>query len=125
MNNWITPNTYKFHLVAMFKLQMRIILAIQTYPKLSIPSTSDPSRPSRAAIELYDLQTGRVITCGRVKVIPVTPMVVQAIEKLAEDQGIKDYKFKNRYGKVYGDADWIEGVEEYDDNNNDNGDPTF
>ena len=37
------------------------------------------------------------------------------MEKLAEDQGIKDYKFTNQHGQAYQDADWIEGVMEDED----------
>ena len=85
----------------------------------NMPRTIDaiylrPHKSQQGGHELYDLVTGRVITCGKVKVIPVTPMVIHVVEKLAEDQGIKEYKFKNRYGRAYQDADWIEGVE-YDD----------
>ena len=99
----------------------------------NLPRTIDaiylrPHKSLQGGHELFDLATGRVITRGKVKVIPVTSMVIQAVEKLAEDQGIKEYKFKNRYGQAYQDADWIEGVEfdeEYDEIEDDPPNPPF
>jgi hypothetical protein len=42
-------------------------------------------------------------------------MVIKAIERIAEDQGFKSLKFKNRKGAIFHDADWIAGVD-YDEN---------
>jgi hypothetical protein len=42
-------------------------------------------------------------------------MVIRMVEILAEDQGIKDYKFTNRHSQAYQDADWITGVMDDDD----------
>jgi hypothetical protein len=42
-------------------------------------------------------------------------MVIKAIETIAEDQGFKSLKFKNRKGAIFHDADWIVGVD-YDEN---------
>jgi hypothetical protein len=50
--------------------------------------------------ELYDLNSGRVITRARVTQIPVTDVVIKAIERIAEDQGFKSLKFKNRKGAI-------------------------
>jgi hypothetical protein len=69
---------------------------------------------------------------ARVSQIPVTDVVIKAIEIIAKDQGFKSLKFKNRKGTIFQDADWIAGVEyneniqqdddeAYDDN--ENGDP--
>jgi hypothetical protein len=65
--------------------------------------------------ELYDLNSGRVITRARVTQIPVTDVVIKAIERIAEDQGFKSLKFKNCKGTIFHDADWNAGVE-YDEN---------
>jgi hypothetical protein len=65
--------------------------------------------------ELYDLNSNRVITRARVTQIPVTDVVIKAIERIAEDQGFKTLKFKNQKGAIFHDADWIAGVD-YDDN---------
>jgi hypothetical protein len=55
--------------------------------------------------ELYDLNLGRVITRARVTQIPVTNLVVKAIEQIAEDQGFKTLKFKNCKGAIFHNAD--------------------
>jgi hypothetical protein len=62
--------------------------------------------------ELYDLNLNRVITRARVTQIPVTDVVIKAIERIAKDQALK---FKNQKGAIFHDADWIAGVD-YDDN---------
>jgi hypothetical protein len=85
--------------------------------------------------ELYDLNSGRVITRARVTQIPITDVVIKAIKGIAEDQGFKSLKFKNCKGPIFHDADWIAGVdydeniqqeddfdEDYDENNNDDPD---
>jgi hypothetical protein len=64
--------------------------------------------------ELYDLNLGRVITRARVTQIPVTDVVVKAIEQIAEDHGFKSLKFKNCKGAIFQYADWIAGVD-YDE----------
>jgi hypothetical protein len=45
--------------------------------------------------ELYDLNSNRVITCARVSIIPVTDVVIKAIEQIAKKQGFKSLKLKN------------------------------
>jgi hypothetical protein len=64
--------------------------------------------------ELYDLNSGRVITRARVAQIPITDVVFKAIECTAEDQGFKSLQFKNRKGAIFHNADWIAGVD-YDE----------
>lgn len=46
-------------------------------------------------------------------------MVIRVVAKFADDQGIKEYKFKNRHGQTNQDAKWIEGMNdnEYRDEN--------
>jgi hypothetical protein len=65
--------------------------------------------------ELYDLNSGRVITRARVTQIPITDLVIKAIKRIAEDQGFKSLKFKNHKGAIFHNADWIAGVD-YDEN---------
>jgi hypothetical protein len=65
--------------------------------------------------ELYDLNSGRVVTRARVTQIPVTDVVIKAIKRIAEDQGFKSLKFKNQTGIIFHNADWIAGVD-YDEN---------
>jgi hypothetical protein len=65
--------------------------------------------------ELQDLNSGRVITWARVAQISITDVVIQAIKHIAEDQGVKSLKFKNRKGAIFHNVDWIAGVN-YDEN---------
>jgi hypothetical protein len=65
--------------------------------------------------ELYDLSSGRVITRARVTQIPVRDVVVKAIKRIADNQGFKSLKFKNRKGAILHNADWIAGMD-YDEN---------
>jgi hypothetical protein len=74
-----------------------------------------PVNSMQGGHELYDLNSGRVITRARVTQIPVTDVVIKAIERIAEDQGFKSLKFKNRKGAIFHNADWIAGVD-YDEN---------
>jgi hypothetical protein len=54
------------------------------------------------------LPTGRVIRRARVKEVPMTDLVIQKIEALAEAQGIKPLKDHYRDGTY---DDWIAGVD--------------
>jgi hypothetical protein len=74
-----------------------------------------PVNSMQGGHELYDLNSGRVITRARVTQIPVTDVVFKAIERIAEDQGFKSLKFKNRKGAIFHNADWIAGMD-YDEN---------
>ena len=53
------------------------------------------------------------------KQIPVTDVGIKAVEPMANAQGFKELKFKNRHGKQFHDADWIEGVD-YDESEHKN-----
>jgi hypothetical protein len=74
-----------------------------------------PVNSMQGGHELYDLNSGRVIARARVTQIPVTDVVTKAIERIAEDQGFKSLKFKNRKGAIFHNADWIAGVD-FDEN---------
>jgi hypothetical protein len=74
-----------------------------------------PALNMQGGHEIYDLNSNRVITRSRVSQIPITDVVIKAIEKIAEDQGFKSLKFKNQKGAIFHDADWIAGVD-YDEN---------
>jgi hypothetical protein len=74
-----------------------------------------PMNSMHGGHELYDLNPGRVITQARVTQIPVTDVVIKVIKRIAEDQGFKSLKFKNRKGAIFHDANWIAGVD-YDEN---------
>jgi hypothetical protein len=64
--------------------------------------------------ELMDLNTGAVITRRKVTEIPVTTLVIKAVEEMAYAEGFKSLKFRNRHGVVFHDTDWIPGVD-YED----------
>jgi hypothetical protein len=82
-----------------------------------------PVNSMQGGHELYELNSGREITRARVTQIPVTDVVIKAIEHITEDQGFKSLKFKNCKGAIFHDADPIAGVDfdesiQQDDNNN-------
>ncbi|MGC9176782.1 MAG: hypothetical protein ACP5F1_06890 [Thermoplasmata archaeon] len=75
--------------------------------------------------ELMDLNSGRLITLPRVVEIPITNLVIKAVESMAEEQGIKSLKLQNHRKTIFYPADWIAGVDyinENDDDNDDNND---
>ena len=90
----------------------------------------------QGAHELTDLTSGFVITQANVTEIPVTDLVIKAIEKMGYVQGFPaiGLKFTNQQGQIYLDNDWIVGVDydeyeaeinsdnENDDDNDDNND---
>ena len=82
-----------------------------------------PTNTVQGGHEVLDLHTKRVLTCGRVKVVPMTDLVIKTVEEWGKAQGFKTLKFTNRFGNVYQDADLIAGVDyedENDENNNNN-----
>eukprot|EP00978_Attheya_sp_CCMP212_P000843 scaffold1766_cov39-Attheya_sp.AAC.3 len=74
-----------------------------------------PAHNQQGGHELMDLNSGKLITRNIVHEIPVTDVVIKAVETMAYAQGFKSLKFKNRHGVIFHDADWIAGVD-YDDN---------
>ena len=69
-----------------------------------------------------DLNSGCVIIGGgKITEIPITKVVIDAIEAMAECQGFKSLKFKNQDGIVFHDTDWTAGVD-HEENQNKNED---
>ena len=72
--------------------------------------------------EHMDLTSGLVITHANVTEIPVTDLVIKAVEKMGYDQGFPatGMKFTHKQGQIYLDNDWIAGVDydEYEDEEN-------
>jgi hypothetical protein len=101
---------------------------VQAYQENSPKNTNQPRtldaiylRPTnniQGGHELMDLNSGRVITRQRVWEIPVTPIIIQAVEAMAEEQGIKTLKLQNRRKTIFYPADWIAGVDYEDEDNN-------
>ena len=61
--------------------------------------------------EVMDLNTGKLNHCRKVTEIPMTDLVIKAVEALAYKQGFTELKFRNRHGIIFHDADWTEGVD--------------
>ena len=55
--------------------------------------------------EIMDLNSGETITRARATEIPVTPVVIKAVEDMAYRQGFKSLKFKNRNIVLFFDTD--------------------
>ena len=66
---------------------------------------------------LMNLTTGNTITRRKVWVLPVTDLVIKAVERMAEKQGFKTLKFTGRHKNRILPADWIAGVDYQDDQN--------
>jgi hypothetical protein len=64
-----------------------------------------PAMNMQGGHELMELNSGPVITRARVLQIPITDVVIRAIEQTAEDEGFKTLKFNNRKGVIFHDAD--------------------
>ena len=58
---------------------------------------------------------GKCITRGQITPIPLTSVVRNTVEDMAQQQGITHVKFTNKKGKEITNADLIEGVE-YEEN---------
>jgi len=80
-----------------------------------------PTNNKQGGHELMNIATGGVITRSKVTEIPISHVVLQAVEKMAYDQGIKTLKITNRRGNILPLADHIAGVE-YDEDVDDNDD---
>jgi hypothetical protein len=61
--------------------------------------------------DVMDLRSGRVITRRNLKDLPVTDLVIQAVENMAIQQGFTTLKFTNRRAPSIYPADWIAGVD--------------
>jgi hypothetical protein len=77
-----------------------------------------PAQNQQGGHKLMDLNSSQLISRNIVHEIPVTGVVIKAVENMAYQQGFKSLKFKNRNGVIYHDADWIAGVD-YDDDPDD------
>ena len=77
-----------------------------------------PMKNKQGGHELMNLQTGKHCTRQRVKALPVTDLVIKAVEQMAADQGIKTLKITGRNKTPLYPADWIAGVDYEDDQNN-------
>ena len=72
-----------------------------------------PTTNKQGGHYVMDLTTGRAITRPRVTPVPITPVVIRAVEEMARKQGIKSLKLKNRHGQPF-TGDHLAGVGEND-----------
>ena len=68
------------------------------------------------------LNTGLLLSTSKVTKLPITDVVVKAVENLAYSQGFKSLKFQNRRGEPIYDVSLIAGVD-YEANLDANLDP--
>ena len=61
--------------------------------------------------ELMSLETGELITRSRIWEVPITSMVIKAVEEMAYKQGIKSLKITSRNKVPLLPADWVAGVD--------------
>ena len=86
-----------------------------------------PSNNLQGGHDLMSLHTGELIQHGgKITEVPITQVVIDAVECMAKKEGFKSLKFKDRNKVVFFDTDWIAGVdfdneneqdEEYDKDN--------
>jgi hypothetical protein len=80
-----------------------------------------PLKNVQGGHEVMNLETGRSNTSHKVFVFPLTESVKKAVEKMAEEQGVKSFKMTGRNKMPIYPADWIAGVD-YEPNANQNND---
>ena len=56
---------------------------------------------------VLNLVTGQVITRPKVRELPITELIIDAVEQLAEHDGIKNMKFSTADGVPFEDPTWI------------------
>ena len=57
------------------------------------------------------LETGELITCSRIWEVPITSMVIKAVEELTYKQGIKSLKITSHNKVPLLPANWVAGVD--------------
>ena len=87
----------------------------RNYPRTLYAIYLRPEKTARGGHELMDLNTGNVVTRQVVKEVPVTAVVVKAVEALAERDDVQSLKITNRAGVVLHDADLEYDTDEDDE----------
>ena len=95
----------------------------------NLPRTLDciflgPTSGKQPGYELLNLATGQVIVRPKIRELPITDIIIDAVEKLADKDGIKSMKFSRIDGLPFEDPAWIAGVENDENKNDENGDDT-
>ena len=66
---------------------------------------------SKNGHELMNLETGELITRGRIWEVPITSLVIRAVEEMAYNQGIKSLKVTGKNKVPLLPANWVAGVD--------------
>ena len=70
------------------------------------------SRNLQGGHRVLDITTGRVLERAKVTEVPITDLVVAAVERMAKEQGLTSHKFYNRKKEVTSSIDLLEGVKD-------------
>ena len=88
----------------------------ETPKNTNAPRTLDaiylrPTHNKQGGHELMNLNTGKLITRPKVWAMPVTDLVIKAVEAMAKKDGIKSLKLTNHNKTIIYPSDWIAGVD--------------
>ena len=70
-----------------------------------------PSKNKQGGHEVLDIVTEKVVNTPKVKEVPITDLIISAVDKLTEKDGIKILKIANRNNEVLVTATNIAGVD--------------
>jgi hypothetical protein len=92
----------------------------------NLPRTLDclfmgPTSGKQLGFELLNLATGQIIVRPKIRELPVTDMIIDAVEQLADRDGIKTMKFSTVDGMPFEDPAWIAGVDENENSDDSEG----
>ena len=94
-----------------------------SYVEANVETTNTPEARTRSAIylrtatslqgghEVMALDTGKLISSPKVNKLPLTDIIIRAVEEMARKQGFKELKFNNRRYEPMHDATRLAGVE--------------
>ena len=82
----------------------------------NLPHTLDciflgPTSGKQPGYKFLNLTAGQVITCPEICELPITDLIIEAVEKLAKKDGINSMKFSRIDGLPFDDPTWIAGVD--------------
>lgn len=86
----------------------------------NLPRTLDcvflsPTSGKQIGFDVLNLATGQVITRPKVRKLPITELIIDAVEQLADRDGIKSMKFSTADGLPFENPAWIAGVDDDDE----------
>ena len=87
------------------------------YPGLYLLGTHIWKQPGH---KLLNLATGQVIVHPKIRELSITDLIIDAVEKLTDKDGIKSMKFSRIDGLPFEDPVWIAGVKNDENEDNEN-----